>query len=100
KRCARRCVERLPGCPHQVDRSRERATVDHDLDQIVVPYAPDGTAVQCLGSDVADAGAAGEPGKTTVREQRDVLAPREIAERGGDLRGLLHPRARRTVADQ
>src|SRR2546427_9303967 len=91
---------RSPGRSHEVDRTGERAAVDHDLDQVVVAHPPDRAAVQCLRSDVAHARAAREPGETAVGEERDVLPPGEIAECSGDLRGLLHPRARWPGADQ
>src|SRR5438445_669272 len=56
------------GGSHEVDRAGEGATVDHDLDQVVVPHATDRAAVQRLGSDVAHAGAAREAGKAAVGE--------------------------------
>src|SRR6266702_1706477 len=49
---------------------------------------------------MAYAGAAREPGKATVGEEGNVLAPGEIPQRRRDLRGLLHARARWPVADQ
>ena len=83
-----------------VDRTGERRAIDHDLDDVAVAHAADRTAVQRLRTDVADARAGRDAGEAAVRDQRDVLAPRQISERRRDLRRLLHAGARRTVADQ
>src|SRR5437870_5987078 len=79
------CVERLPGRPHEVDRAREHAAVDHDFDQVIVAHPADRAAVQRLRADVSHAGATREPGKAAVGEERDVFPPGEIPERGSDL---------------
>ena len=56
---------------------------------------PDRTAVQRFGSDVSDARAGREPRETPVGDERDMLAPGQVAERGRDLRRLLHARCQR-----
>ena len=60
----------------------------------------DRAAGQRLGADVADAGAGRDAGEARVGDHRDVLAPGQVLERGGDLVDLLHARAQRPAADQ
>src|SRR6266496_1015473 len=93
-------VERPSARSYEIDRAGERVPVDRDLDEVIVLHPADRPPVQRLRSDMAYAGAAREAGETAIGEERDVFAPREIPQRGGDLRGLLHPRARRPIADQ
>ena len=61
---------------HEIDGAGERVAIDHDLDEVVVPNAPDGSVVQRLGPDVADAGAAREPGEPAVGDERPRVCPR------------------------
>ena len=89
-----------PSAPTRLTRAGQRVAIDHDLDEVVVPNAPDRSVVQRLGPDVADAGAAREPGEPAVGDERHVFAPGQVTERRGDLRGLLHAGPRRPHADQ
>ena len=84
----------------QIDRAGQRVRVDHDLDEVVVLNHSDRAVVQRLGTDVTDAGAAREPGEPAVGDECHVLAPGQVAERRGDLGGLLHAGSRRPHADQ
>ena len=85
---------------NHIDGAGERVPIDHDLYQVVVADTTEGTVVQRLGTNVTDAGAARQPGEPAVRDERDVLAPGQIAERRRDLGGLLHSGSRRPHADQ
>src|SRR4030095_10132010 len=89
QRLARRRIEGYAFRTHEIDRAGERVAVDHDLNEVLVPNAPDGAIVQRLRPNVADAGAAREPGEPAVGDQGHVFAPRQVTERSGDLRGLL-----------
>ena len=100
QRAARLRVERHALRAHQVDGAGQRVPIDHDLDEIAISNASDGPFVQRLGPDVTDAGSAREPGEPAVGDERDVFAPGQVAERRGDLRGLLHAGPRRPHTNQ
>src|SRR5688572_33431067 len=95
--CQQHATRHLTGCDpagaNQIDRTGERVRVDYDLDVVVVLNASDRAVVECLRTDVTDAGAAREPGEPAVGDECRVLAPGQVAERGGDLGRLLHPRS-------
>src|SRR5437867_840001 len=83
-----------------IDRSLQAVAIHDDLDQVAVLHFADGAAGQRLRADVTDARAGGDAGEAGVRDDGDVLAPRQMAERGGDLVDLLHARAHRAAADE
>src|SRR5262245_36060665 len=85
---------------HEVDGTGQCVPIDRDLDEVIVLNAPDGPFVERLGPDVTDAGPAREPGETPVGDESHVFAPRQVAERGGDLRSLLHAGPRRSHPNQ
>ncbi len=84
----------------QVDRALQAVPVHDDLDEVAVQHAADGTAGEGLRADVADARAGGHAGEAGVGEDGDLLAPRQVLERGGDLVDLLHPGADGAATDE
>ena len=85
---------------HEIDGAGERGAVDDDFDLVAFPNFADGAAGEGFGRDVADAGSGGDAAETRIGEYGDVLAMRELLERGGDLVDLLHARAERAAADE
>jgi hypothetical protein len=82
--------KRPPIHADQIHRTLERVAIDHDLDEVAVAHLSNRTAHERLRSDVSDARAGGQSGEPPIGHERNVLAPREIAQRRRDLRGLLH----------
>ena len=70
---ARRCrvADEIDASP-----SSCRQSID-DLDQVAVAHFADRPAGQCLGPDVADAGAGADARETGVGDHGDLLAPSE-----------------------
>src|SRR5439155_20360583 len=84
----------------QVHTPLEAVTVHDDLDEVAVQHLADRPAGERLGADVADARARGDAGEARIGDHRDVLAPREVLERGRDLIDLFHPRPHRPAAGE
>ena len=61
---------------------------------------PIGPPASASGADVADARARRDAREARVGEHGDVLAERQVLQRGRDLVDLLHARAQRPAADQ
>ena len=73
--------------------SGEVGAVDDDFDEVAFTDASDGSTCQCFGSDMSDAGAGGDTGKTGIGDECDVFAVGKVFECGGDLVELLHASA-------
>src|SRR4030095_14483457 len=89
-----------PVVADQIDAALELPAVDDDADTVAFAHLPHGPAGQRLRPHVADTGAGGHAREARVGDHRDLLAPREVLQRRGDLVDLLHPRAEGGAADQ
>ena len=67
--------------------------VDEDLNRVPFAYAPDGAAGQPFRPHVADTGACANAAKAGIGDERYLLAPLQMFERGGQLIGLFHAAA-------
>ena len=88
------------GVADQMDGAGERFAIDDDLDLVALKHFANGPGGERFRRDVSDAGARGDAAEARVGEQGNVLAVRQLLERGGDLINLLHAGAGRTPADQ
>ena len=83
-----------------VDRAFEANAIDGDLDQVAVADLAERPSRERLGADVADAGPGRDAREPGVGDHGDVLAERQVLERGGDLIDLLHARPHRAATHQ
>ena len=74
----------------EVQASLELHAIDLDAYEVAIAQPADRSAGQRLWADMADARTGRDSGKTRVSDYRDVLAPRQVLERGSDLVGLFH----------
>src|ERR1043166_149910 len=85
---------------HEIDTALQSAPINDDADPISVSEFSDWSARERLRPDMADARAGGNAGEAGVGEQGDVLAEREMLERGGQLVSFFHAGAHRSTAGQ
>ena len=85
---------------YQIDASLKPFGVNLNLNDVSLYHLPDGTAGECLRSDMPDTRARGNPGKPGIGNQRDVLTEREMLERSSKLINFFHPCAKRSAATQ
>src|SRR5262249_32832065 len=93
-------AEQLPAVPDQGHAGLEAIPVHHYAHKVALEDTPDGSTCERLGSHVADAGARRDAGEARIRHHRDLLAPGQVLESGGDLVDLLHARSQRAAANE
>ena len=77
----------------KVERAFKPTAINADADAIAIEQFPDWAASKCLWTDVADASTRGNAGKTPVRDERNILSERQVAQSGRDLIGFGHTAA-------
>ena len=73
--------------------------VNHDLEQIAVAEFANCTARQCLWADMSNTRARANPRESGIGNHRNMLAPRQVFERDGNLGGLLHSCSHRSATN-
>src|SRR5262245_30586768 len=75
-------AERASVFAHKVERAFQLVSVDHDADDVAVAELANGTARECLGSDMPDARAGAHTAEARVSDERDFLAEWQMLQRG------------------